>query len=142
MKSIIKILVAALLCSAGAYAQTEVPQAIQAKFSKVYPSAKKVKWEEEKGKYEVSFSHNGKEMSALYSAAGVLEETETEIPVAELPEKARTYAAAKGKIKEAAKIVLASGVVKYEAEVKDRDLLFDEKGNFLEEKTEAADEKD
>lgn len=137
------IMVAASLRCTCAFAQkSAVPAAIQSKFAKSYPAATKVKWEKEDAGYEASFKLKGMEISVLYSANGTLEETETEIKVSELPAKARTYAAAKGKIQEAAKIVLASGVVKYEAEVKDRDLLFDEKGNFLEEKTEAADEKD
>jgi hypothetical protein len=141
MKSTIKIMVAALLCSTCALAQKEVPAAAKANFSKSYPGVHKVKWDKEEGKYEASFKQNGKKMSVLYTVAGTPEETETAISVAELPAAARTYAAGKGKIKEAAKIVSATGVVKYEAEVKGADLLFDADGKFLEEKKEPANDK-
>jgi len=144
MKSIIIILVAALLCCNSAFAQqkNEVPASIKADFSKKYPAATEVKWEKEAGKYETSFMLDRKEMSVLYNANGAVEETETKIAVSELPTKAKTYALSKGSIKETAKIVTANGGVKYEAEVKGKDLIFDDKGNFLEEKVEKDEDKD
>ena len=136
MKSIIIILVAALLCGTCAIAQQkkDAPSDIKATFAKAYSRATKVKWEKEGDKYEASFVLNGKEMSVLYNSNGTAEETETKIAVTELPAKAKAYALSKGNVKEAAKIVTASGTVKYEAEVKGKDLIFDDKGNFLEEK--------
>ena len=137
MFKVSRILPVALLCAAQAFANNkQIPSAVSATFKKQYPSATNVKWEEERGKYEVSF-HQGKDkMSVLYSSSGVAEETETEIPTAALPAKALTYASAKGKIKEAARIVLANGSIIYEAEVDHKDLLFDEKGTFKEERSE------
>lgn len=143
MKSIIIILVAGLLCSNGAIAQkNEVPSIVKTTFSKKYPTATKIKWEKEGKKYETSFLLNGKDMSVLFDANGEIEETETKIAVSELPRKAQSYAISKGTIKEAAKIVASNGKVKYEAEVKGKDLIFDEKGNFLEEKIEKNEDKE
>ncbi len=132
------MLVAGLLCGYSTLAQkkNEAPANAKANFSKSYPTATKVKWEKEHGKYEVSFMQNGKEMSVLYNASGAVEETETKIAVSDLPAKSKTYAMSKGRIKEAAKIVTSDGRVKYEAEVNGKDLIFDEKGNFYEESAE------
>ena len=142
MKSIIIILTAALLCGNSALAQkNNVPSDIKTAFSKKYPSATKVKWEKERSKYETSFLLNGKEMSVLFDTYGAIEETETKIAASELPAKAKNYVISKGRIKEAARIVAANGKVKYEAEVKGRDLIFDDKGNFLEEKVEKDEDK-
>jgi hypothetical protein len=144
MRSKFIVLFAAVICGNMALAQknADVPANIKAEFAKKYPTATKVKWEKEEGKYESSFFVGKKEMSVLYTPNGVLEETETKISVAELPAKAQKYAKQKGAIKEAAKIEMANGTIKYEAEVKGKDLLFDDKGNFLEEKAEKEDDKD
>lgn len=137
MKFLNVILFACLLCGNGAIAQkNETPANIKAAFSKNYTSATKVKWEKEGDKFEASFLLGGKKMSAVYNTNGIVEETETKIAVAELPANAQKYALKKGSIKEAAKIVGADGNVKYEAEVKGKDLIFDSNGNFIEEKSE------
>lgn len=136
MKLVNIVLVACMLCAASAVAQKkEIPVAAKAAFAKAYATATKVKWEQEGDKYEASFMSGGKEMSVLYSASGAAVETETKIAIAELPAKAQKYAQAKGNIKEAARIVAANGTVKYEAEVKGKDLLFDNEGNFMEAKS-------
>lgn len=109
----------------------KVPAAVAASFAKHFPTVKDYKWEKEGGKYEAGFKQNGKARSALFSADGTLEETEVAISVSALPAKALQIAQAKGKIKEAAKITKANGSVVYEAEVKGKDFLFDEKGNLL-----------
>lgn len=138
MKSIIIILVAVFTCGNIAYAQKNVniPSKVKSAFSKEYPKASKIKWEKEGDKYESSFLLDGKEMSILYSSDGVVEETEIRIDPSELPAKAKAYVQSKGRIKEAAKISLKNGTVKYEAEVNGKDFLFDDKGNFLEERVE------
>jgi hypothetical protein len=59
-----------------------------------------------------------------------------EIKIDELPANAKAYVAkhyAGQKIKEAAKITDSKGVVTYEAEVKGKDLIFDNTGKFLKE---------
>ena len=75
--------------------------------------------------------YKGKTMSLVFDGKGQLKETETDIAVTALPASVRDYIAKQmpGKaIKEAAIIVDAAGVKKYEAEVGGRDLLFSAEG--------------
>ena len=110
---------------------SKVPGPVIAAFAKQYPAAKP-KWEKEKEMYEAGFKSKGQSMSVLYSADGTLKETEVDIKVSALPKPVLSYLAknkAGMKISEAAKITRADGSVVYEAEVKGKDLLFDEAGN-------------
>jgi hypothetical protein len=136
MKSIFIGLFIACLLVQPAIAQQKkaVSQTVKDAFAKSYAGATKVKWEREDGQYEVSFLFNGRSMSVVYENNGTVVETETVIAVSELPKAAWQYALAKGTIKEASKIIKANGSLQYEAEVKHKDLLFDEKGNFIGEK--------
>lgn len=112
----------------------DVPAAVKATVAKLYPGAKGVKWEKEDGNYEAGFTHNGKELSLVIDATGNLIETETTIAISALPTSVRAYVAkhhAGKKIKEAAEIVDAKGKKTYEAEVGGKDLIFDEKGQFI-----------
>ncbi|WP_300686003.1 hypothetical protein [Chryseobacterium sp.] len=110
----------------------KVPLAVEKAFQKSHPAIK-AKWEEEDGKYEAGFQQNGKKMSVLYSASGIVEENETEIAINHLPSPVAQYTAQHklGNIKEASKITKSDGTVLYEAEVKGGDALFDTKGNFV-----------
>lgn len=115
-----------------AYAQSSgVPAVAKATFAKLYPSATGLKWDQEDGGYEASFNEKGKTMSLLFDTKGQLKETETDIAVLELPAVIRDYVAKQmpgKKIKEAAIIVDAAGVKKYEAEVGGKDLMFSADG--------------
>ena len=140
MKTLVLTLAAAALLAPAARAQklaaAHVPAAVVATFKQNFPAVKSVKWEKEGADYEAGFEMGKSEMSAVISAAGVLKETETELPVAQLPAPvqkalASNYKAAK--ITEAAKIVTAAtGATTYEAEVsqggKHRDVLFNADG--------------
>jgi len=106
----------------------KVPAAVKTAFAKKHGTAMKVSWELEKANYEAGFTLDGKEVSEVYTAKGVLVESETEIKVTELPETIKVKLKGQ-KIAEAAKITRADGSVVYEAEVKGKDLLFDAKGN-------------
>ncbi len=110
------------------YAQSGgVPTAAKTTFAKLYPHATGLKWDKEDGGYEASFTENRKAMSLLFDTKGQLKETETDIAVTELPATVRDYVAKQmpgKKIREAAMIVDAAGVKKYEAEVGGKDLLF------------------
>ncbi len=135
MKKILLVLSLFVTMAVTIYAQT-APAAAKAAFAKAYPKATKVKWEKEDGKYEVSFANNGKEMSAIYTEKGALEETEYEMTVAELPAAVLSYMKEHYKgvtIKGAAKITKADGAVNYEAAVKGKDVLFDANGKFIKE---------
>ena len=136
------IIALALLSSIAGFSQekkessekkVQAPEATRAAFMKAYPSASKVKWEKEGQDFEVNFMQGKKEMSAVYNAAGVLQETEEEINVKELPASVQEYVKAhyKGSISEAAKVMKSNGEVNYEAEVNKVDLIFDKDGKFI-----------
>ena len=75
-------------------------------------------------------------MSLLITPAGSIEESETDIPVNELPGAIPTYIKEhypNGKISEAARVVKENGEVNYEAEVHGEDLIFDSNGKFIKE---------
>lgn len=114
------------------------PEAVLQAFQKHFPAIKKAHWDKEGNNYEAEFDLNGAETSATFTAAGQLLETESEIPVAQLPQPVRDYLQKNHpgkKIKEAAKITDAAGAVTYEAEVKSQgDLLFDAGGKLVEKK--------
>ena len=130
-------LAAVIFSAASVFAGEDVPAAVKTKFASEYSAAKKVKWEKEEGKFEAHFILNGTEMSATYDAIGNKLETETEIETSALPKSVSEYVSknyAGHKIKEAAKIVDATGTVTYEAELKSGDFIFDSNGNFLNKK--------
>lgn len=124
-------MIALLVISNTVFAQKQltIPAPVKSAFEKQFATAVNPKWEKEDGKYEVSFTNNGKETSALFSPQGMLEETEVMIPETELPPSALKIAKAKGTIREATRITKADGSTWYEAEVKGKDLLFDSNGN-------------
>ncbi|XZF16217.1 PepSY-like domain-containing protein [Chitinophagaceae bacterium MMS25-I14] len=110
------------------------PTAAKVAFEKAFPGSSKVRWEHEKAGYEVNFVQDGKEMSAVYDAKGVLKETENEITIDALPAGVTAYVKQhynSAPIKEAAKITKAGGEVVYEAEVNKMDVLFDANGKFI-----------
>jgi hypothetical protein len=66
-------------------------------------------------------------MSAVIDKNGTIVETETDIPVTDLPKSAQDYMKKNypaTKIEEAAKIVKANGDINYEAEVHHKDVIF------------------
>ncbi|MFC6223428.1 PepSY-like domain-containing protein [Hymenobacter artigasi] len=140
MKTAFLTIAMAVLTAGAAQAQkmaaAQVPAAATAAFKKAFPTVKAVKWEKEGADYEAGFDMGKAEMSAVITAAGVLMETETEMPVAQLPapvQKSLAMNYKTAKITEAAKIVTAAtGTTTYEAEVtqngKHRDVLFNADG--------------
>ena len=140
MKTLLLTLAAAALLAPAAHAQhvaaANVPANAMATFKQHFPTVKTVKWEKEGADYEAGFEMDKAEMSAVITAAGVLKETETEMPVAQLPAPVQKALAAKykgSKITEAAKIMTAAtGATTYEAEIsqggKHHDVLFNADG--------------
>ncbi|HTR31690.1 MAG TPA: PepSY-like domain-containing protein [Puia sp.] len=114
---------------------TDVPAAVKAALQKKYPSASGVTWEKEKGNFEANWGGASKEdLSVLFTPAGVFVEQVAAMPVAKLPAAVTAYVHthyAGAKITEAGKVTDAEGHTRYEAEVKGKDLVFDEKGNFI-----------
>ena len=132
------IIVVALVLSTIAFAQkvkaTKVPEIVSKSLMSKYPNAKKVKWDKEDNNYEASFESNKIENSVLFNANGKIIETEVEITAAQLPKSILNYLGKNykdQKVKEAAKIISDKGIVTYEAEIKGKDLLFDENGKLL-----------
>ena len=110
-----------------------VPAPVKESFAKSYPDTKG-DWEKENNTYEVAFKKNGLEMSVQLDLKGNILETETSIAESELPQIAREYLHRdfpNKKIDETAKIVKADGTIIYEAEVNEKDILFDAEGKFL-----------
>jgi len=135
-KSIIMMVI--LMASLASFAQKtkeqNVPQVIKNAFLQKFPKAKEVKWDKEGNNFEASFDLNDVDNSVLFNKEGKIVETEIEIKVNQLPKNARQYLNnnyKNQKVKEAAKIVTEKGTTIFEAEIKGKDLFFDENGNLI-----------
>jgi len=114
---------------------SKVPTAVKAAFSNNFPDTK-AKWIKEGENFEAEFTFQQQEMSAVFTPSGSMLETEVEISIAALPASIPVYIKANypgAPVKEVAKITAANGEISFEAEIKGKDLLFDEKGNFIKE---------
>ena len=69
--------------------ESQVPAAVKTAFQKQYPSIT-ASWDKEDANYEANFKQNGKAMSAVIDKNGTIVETETDIPVTDLPNQPRT----------------------------------------------------
>jgi putative PepSY-like beta-lactamase-inhibitor len=129
------IIAFALLATVSCAAQN-VPGAVKNAFAKSFPNTTVKKWDKEDGNYEANFTKDGKSMSATFDTTGKWMETETDIRVNELPAAVINYVKSNYKgatIKEAAVLSNTESKKMYEAEVKGKDLLFDENGKFVKE---------
>jgi hypothetical protein len=142
-------IVAGLLLSVVTNAQkikeSAVPSIVKDVFKSNYKDAKDIGWEKEDGNFKVEFEIGETDQSIVYDPTGIIIEKEVEIKVKELPSAVGDYIANNykdKKIKEATKITSASGTVTYEAEIKDKDLIFDENGNFIKEEVDKDADKD
>jgi len=117
--------------------EKDVPATVKAAFIKKYPGAQKVSWEKEKGNYEANWGgKSGEDNSAVFTPAAAFVELVQAIPIAQLPAPVAVYVKQHYKgmqIKEAGKVTDASGKHMFEAEIKGKDLIFDEKGVFIKE---------
>ena len=137
MKKIIFLLFAAAVVKTQAQdlKAKDVPEVVKAALLKKYPKATKVRWEKEKGNYEANWGgRSGEDTSVQFTPMGVFVEEVDAIRVNELPANIPHFVKAyhKGaRISEAGRVTDAKGTRMFEAEVKGKDLLFDEKGNFI-----------
>jgi hypothetical protein len=139
MKKALFCVLSALITTSLIYGQKinekEVPNVVKAEISKKYPNIPKVTWEKEKGNFEANWGgKSGEDHSIVYSPEGKLLETSEAIPVSALPVNITSYVREhykSEKIKDADKVTNAKGKITYEVEVNKKDLIFDEKGNFL-----------
>lgn len=138
MKRIFLTLAIALATSltfASCNADNRVPEPVKAAIKNLYPDISKLHWNSEaKGIWEAEFKNNGIQTSVTFDANGTMKEIENEITMSELPQAVQNYLKQnnlENKVKEIAKIVDANGVITYEAEVKNKDLIFDNQGNII-----------
>ena len=112
-----------------------VPPVVKSALAKKYADAKNIMWEKEDGNYEANWGgKSGEDNSVQFTPAGRFVEMVKSMPVNTLPAPVAAYVKAhyKGaKITEAGKVTNAQGKIFYEAEVKGKDIIFDEKGNFI-----------
>lgn len=136
-----KILILAvtiMLSSSFAFASTP-PEAVKKAFEKKFPAVTKVKWGKENSKtWEAEFNMNSTKVSANFSSDGTWEETESEIPTAQLPSAVtasieKNYP--KWKISGAAKIETSTNGVHYEADLisgkKKKEVVYKEDGSAV-----------
>ncbi|TPG29934.1 PepSY-like domain-containing protein [Flavobacterium pectinovorum] len=128
----------ALLFSSFVIAQKvnekSIPNLVKSTFLISCHDQTNVKWEKEKENYEASFTIGKTQHSMLLDSNGNIIETEEEISVKKLPAKALAYVQKtykNKKIKEAAKITDAHGIVTFEAQVTSIDLIFDKQGTYI-----------
>jgi hypothetical protein len=127
------------LSATGAFSQHvpsgQVPAAVKSALMAKYPGAKDVTWEKEKGKFEANWGGASKEdNSVLFAPDGSFVEMVVASQVSSLPPAILAYVKEhypSSKITEAGKITWPGGKTGYEAEVKGKDLVFDELGNFI-----------
>jgi hypothetical protein len=138
MKRIFLTLAIALATSltfASCNADNRVPEPVKAAIKNLYPDISKLHWNSEaKGIWEAEFKNNGIQTSVTFDANGTMKEIENEITMSDLPQAVQNYLKQnnlENKVKEIAKIVDANGVITYEAEVKNKDLIFDNQGNII-----------
>jgi len=139
VKKILLLLLIAIVFGDNLKAQglkvKSVPEVVKAALATKYPDAANVTWEKEKGNYEANWGgKSGEDTSVQFTPGGAFVEEVDAIVVNQLPASITHYVKLhyKGaKIKEAGKVTDATGRKMFEAEVKGKDLLFDESGKFI-----------
>jgi hypothetical protein len=137
-KHLLMIAFTAIVIGSG-YSQdvkiSEVPEVVKSAFMKKFPEATKVSWEKENGNYEANWGGKSREdNSAQFTPAGDFVEIGRAMAVDALPAPVKIYVKEHqngAKITEAMRVTDANGKITYEAEVKGKDLVFDESGKFL-----------
>lgn len=124
----------------------DLPSQVVDDFDTRHANSTGVQWEREGNFYEAEFTENGVEKEIVYDLDGNWVQTECEISTDDIPEAAVAYINenyAGASIDEAETIMRAEGDF-VEVEIDDngteRELLFDEDGNFVEEVIEEDDD--
>ena len=116
--------------------EADVPVVVKNAFNKMYPGIKTAQWKKEGKFYEASFVDGSYRGSVLLGENGKWTERETAIPIASLPLKIKTYMRANYKniqLIDAAKITKPTGELKYEVEIKGKELFFTKDGELIKE---------
>ena len=142
MKQIIATTTLLIGLAFTAYSQ-EVPKAVAQSFSKKFPEAKSIKWEQENmEEWEAEFRENGINYSANFGLDGAWIETEQHILVNDLPKPIKSlilknYSSYKI---DHAEIIETPEFKGYEVELENKDqtikLLLDKSGKILKEEIE------
>jgi hypothetical protein len=114
-------------------AASQIPAVVRTTFYKVHPGAIAA-WEPEGASYEANFKEAGKSMSVVIDKHGTILETETNVPLNELPAMAQVYIKQHfrgSKLQEISRIVKKNGAINYEVMINQKDVLFDAKGNRI-----------
>lgn len=142
-KIIIAISCVIVLSAVGCKEKKTPPETIKNTLTEMYPGISKIKWENEKGGiWEAEFKNNGIKTSVAFNANGSLKEVEEEIALNNFPKAAQEYIQKNypdKKIKDITKMTDAKGLVTFEAEVNEQDLIFDALGNFIKIEKESKD---
>ena len=141
MKKSIILSIMSLLILGNSFAQKakklEVPVAVKTALANKYPasSSAKITWETEKGHYEANCGgKSGEDNSVQFTPAGEFIEIVKAMPSSQLPKPVLAYINEhyKGaKISEAATVTDAKDKLTYEVEINRKEIIFDEKGNFI-----------
>lgn len=116
--------------------EADVPGVVKNAFAKMYPVIKTAQWNMENNLYEASFADGSYKGSVLFDEKGKWTERETAISITALPLKVKNYMQRNYKnlkLIGAAKITKASGELKYEVELKGKDIFFTKDGEFIKE---------
>lgn len=112
-----------------------VPGKVKTALRQKYPESKNVTWEKENGNYEANWGGtSGEDHSVQFTPSGTFIEIVDAIPVKELPAAVFTYVKdhyKNSRVTEAGKVTDARGRHFFEAEVRGRDVIFDENGSFV-----------
>ena len=123
MKNVFIVLTMAVTISLSASCQgLKVPKAVKNAFAAKYPNATNVKWGKENAKeYEAEFKSGNTAVSANFGLDGSWVETETVIPIADLPAAVSTAVTSKNPgavISMAEKTEMPGGKLHYEVAFK------------------------
>ena len=123
----------------GGHEKVNVPVAVKKANMKKYPESKMhhITWEKEKGNYEANWGgKDGEANSVQYTPSGTFIEIVKEISVKDLPKGVSAYVKEHyngAKLNDVGKVTDAQGKTSYEVEIHGKDVIFDEKGNFVKE---------
>lgn len=124
----------AMFAFTGCNEGKKAPQAVKTAMEKLYPGISKVNWDDEDNTWEAEFKNNGVKTSVTFLTDGTLKEIEEEVALADFPQAATDYINQNypsEKVDEIARMTDAKGVVTYEAEVKDSELVFNTQGKLI-----------
>ena len=123
----------------GGHQKINVPAVVKKSNQDRFSESKnyKITWEKEKGNYEANWGgKDGEANSAMYTPSGKFIEIVKAIPTKDLPNGVVSYGKEHyktTKFGDVGRATDANGKISYEVEINDKDVIFDENGNFVKE---------